>query len=385
MSEQLDLLCLENLDAMQVVSGQVSRPDSEAVVAVLLSHERDYSVGNIYGKRAGDAEPFATTESLVVTSSMREILGQWMCQVCVFREADVYATAINITDRFFSTLTVTSEHQVQLVGAASVHLASKLRETVPISIKEALYYTDDAYTTQNIKDMETIILAALHFDLVSVTPGHFLDAFFNILNIGMVHRERLKADTLRRINISLIVPDILVFQPSSIAAACLVASLSAAGHPIDGMLLQRLCKIIRCEENQLIVCANQTNDAWSKHRSEVYELSSSKSERIPASDDSDLEEMEFEEEEEEADEDSDMEEDEGLVFDCDEMDDENEEEDEEEEDEEIEEKIPLQAVHVTNVQEYLIDSDSGIQADENSNSSSFQFAMMASEYYEDEE
>lgn len=55
-----------------------------------------------------------------------------------------------------------------------------------------------------LQDMETIILAALHFDLVSVTPGHFLDAFFNILNIGMVHRERLKADTLRRINISLI-------------------------------------------------------------------------------------------------------------------------------------------------------------------------------------
>ena len=76
----------ENLDAMQVVSGQVSRPDSEAVVAVLLNHERDYSVGNIYGKVAGDAEPFATTQSLVVKPSMREILGQWMCQVSpVFR------------------------------------------------------------------------------------------------------------------------------------------------------------------------------------------------------------------------------------------------------------------------------------------------------------
>lgn len=385
MSEQLDLLCLENLDAVQVVGGRNSRPDSEAVVSILLNHERDYTVGNIYGKVPGDAEPFSTTQSQLVTAAMREILGQWMCQVCVFREVDVYATAINITDRFFSAFSVTSEQQVQLVGAASVHLASKLRETVPISIKEALYYTDDAYTAQNIKDMEAIILGTLHFDLVSVTPGHFLDAFFNLLNIAEIHRDRLKADTLRRINISLIVPDIIVFQPSSIAAACLVASLSAAGHPIDGMLLQRLCKIICCEENQLIVCANKTNDAWSKHRSEVYELSSANSERVPASDDSDLEEMDFDEEEDE--EDSDMEDDEGLVFDCDEMDEEEEEEDDGEEEEEEDQVKVLQVAHATNVQEYLIDGDSGIQADEGSNhSSSFRFAdLMASEYYEDSE
>ena len=81
MSEQLDLLCLENLDAVQVVGGRNSRPDSEAVVSILLNHERDYTVGNIYGKVPGDAEPFSTTQSQLVTAAMREILGQWMCQV----------------------------------------------------------------------------------------------------------------------------------------------------------------------------------------------------------------------------------------------------------------------------------------------------------------
>jgi hypothetical protein len=52
--------------------------------------------------------------------------------------------------------------------------------------------------------METIILDALLFDVISVTPGDFLDAFLTFLDVPMQFHDRVKADALRRINIALI-------------------------------------------------------------------------------------------------------------------------------------------------------------------------------------
>jgi Cyclin, N-terminal domain len=72
-------------------------------------------------------------------------------QICVFREVDVFPTAINLSDRFFALFPLTSKDQIQLVGATSLQLASKLRETVPVSTEEVLFFTDDAYAAKDLK------------------------------------------------------------------------------------------------------------------------------------------------------------------------------------------------------------------------------------------
>ena len=75
---------------------------------------------------------------------------------------DVFATAINISARFFQRATLTGDEQIQLVGAGSLHLASKLRETVPMKMADVLYYTDDAYT---LRDLEVRCLYDFFFFL----------------------------------------------------------------------------------------------------------------------------------------------------------------------------------------------------------------------------
>lgn len=44
-----------------------------------------------------------------------------------------------------------SPQKLQLIGAASLHLASKLRETDPMTTQDVVYYTDDAYSSSDVQ------------------------------------------------------------------------------------------------------------------------------------------------------------------------------------------------------------------------------------------
>lgn len=64
--------------------------------------------------------------------------------------------------------------KLQLVGVTALLVASKYEEILSPDVADLVYITDDAYTSNEIREMEMIILKELNFDLGRPLPIHFL-------------------------------------------------------------------------------------------------------------------------------------------------------------------------------------------------------------------
>lgn len=73
------------------------------------------------------------------------------CQVCEEQkcEDDVFPVAMNYLDRFLS-ITNIRKTQLQLLGAACMYVASKLKETLPLSAHKLVIYTDQSITMEEL-------------------------------------------------------------------------------------------------------------------------------------------------------------------------------------------------------------------------------------------
>lgn len=64
--------------------------------------------------------------------------------------------------------------KLQLVGVTALLVASKYEEILSPDVADFVYITDNAYTSNEIREMEMIILKELNFDLGRPLPIHFL-------------------------------------------------------------------------------------------------------------------------------------------------------------------------------------------------------------------
>ncbi|CAI7839543.1 unnamed protein product [Closterium sp. NIES-53] len=113
-----------------------------------------------------------------ISAAMRGILMDWLVEVAEEYKLvpdTLFLTAAYI-DRFLSHATVTRNH-LQLLGIASMLIASKYEEIYAPQVDEFCYITDNTYHRHEVLLMERHVLAVLHFDLSTPTVKSFLRRF----------------------------------------------------------------------------------------------------------------------------------------------------------------------------------------------------------------
>uniref|UniRef100_A0A287CUH2 G2/mitotic-specific cyclin-B2-like n=1 Tax=Ictidomys tridecemlineatus TaxID=43179 RepID=A0A287CUH2_ICTTR len=121
---------------------------------------------------------------------------------------------IAVMDRFLQVQPV-SHKKLQLVEISTLLLPSKYEEMFSPNIEDFVYITDDAYTSSQIREMETLILKELKFELTS--------------KAGEVDVER---HTLAKylMELTLIDYDMVHYHPSKVAAAASCLSQKVLGQ-----------------------------------------------------------------------------------------------------------------------------------------------------------
>ncbi|WP_395241886.1 hypothetical protein, partial [Salmonella sp. s51933] len=84
---------------------------------------------------------------------------------------------MNYLDRFLSIQGI-KKSRLQLLGASCMFLASKLRETRPLSAEKLVIYTDNSITLEELMNWELIVLDKLKWDIAAIIPNDFLEHIF---------------------------------------------------------------------------------------------------------------------------------------------------------------------------------------------------------------
>ncbi|KAM8860756.1 G1/S-specific cyclin-D2a isoform 1-T2 [Synchiropus picturatus] len=249
----MELLCLE-IDA-----NIRARPDpnllfDDRVLQSLLTIEERFLPQYSYFKVQKDIQPF-----------MRRMVATWMLEVCEEQqcEEEVFPLAMNYLDRFLTVAVPTKKCNLQLLGAVCMFLASKLKETRPLTAEKLCIYTDNSIRPQELLEWELVVLGKLKWNLAAVTPNDFIE--------HIVRRLPLPEDKLTLIRkhvqtfIALCATDFsfAMYPPSMIATGSVGAAicglqLDSADHSQWGdNLTDLLAKITNTEVDVLKECQEQ--------------------------------------------------------------------------------------------------------------------------------
>ncbi|XP_010158151.1 PREDICTED: G2/mitotic-specific cyclin-B2 [Eurypyga helias] len=162
-----------------------------------------------------------------INGRMRAILIDWLVQVhsrFQLLQETLYM-CVAVLDRFLQDHPV-PRNRLQLVGVTALLLASKYEEMLCPDIADFVYITDNAYTTEEVRAMEIMILKELNFDLGRPLPIHFLR------RASKAGEADAKQHTLAKylMELTLIDYDMVHHRPSEIAAAALCLSQKVLGH-----------------------------------------------------------------------------------------------------------------------------------------------------------
>ncbi|NXN67125.1 CCNB2 protein, partial [Himantopus himantopus] len=158
---------------------------------------------------------------------MRALLVDWLVQVhsrLNLLQETLYM-CVAVLDRFLQNHPVPRK-TLQLVGVTALFLASKYEELISPCVEDFVYITDNAYTSDEVRKMEIMILKELNFSLGRPLPLHFLR------RASKAGEADVKQHTLAKylMELTLIDYDMVHHRPSEIAAAALCLSQKVLGR-----------------------------------------------------------------------------------------------------------------------------------------------------------
>jgi len=110
-----------------------------------------------------------------VTPEMRGVLVDWLLQVQHYLKLsqETLYLGISLLDTILDKRDVEAD-KLQLVGIASLYVASKCEEYYPADLKKLVHLTENSYRVQDVFDMELVLLGVIHFQVYVPTPADFL-------------------------------------------------------------------------------------------------------------------------------------------------------------------------------------------------------------------
>jgi len=156
-----------------------------------------------------------------ITPKMRTILIDWLVEVHMkYRlSPETLHLTVNLIDRYLSKATVTRK-RLQLIGVVAMFIAAKFEEITPPELNDWVYITDNAYSKDDVLEMECTMLTTLSFQIMVPTAAHFFESLQKANGCNTVHRE--VAQYL--LELSLLDAGMLQYTPSHTVAAALMLS-----------------------------------------------------------------------------------------------------------------------------------------------------------------
>ena len=110
-----------------------------------------------------------------INKKMRSILVDWLVDINIkfkLMPQTLFKT-VNLIDRYLAIREVT-KHELQLLGITALLIQCKYEEVYPPQLKDFVAVCDNAYSKEEILDMESEVLNSLEFDLNQPNSLYFL-------------------------------------------------------------------------------------------------------------------------------------------------------------------------------------------------------------------
>lgn len=249
----MELFCLEGDKVLRANLDQNILSDDRVLQSLLTLEDRFLPQGSYFKCFQKEIQPY-----------MRRMVAAWMHEVCEEEksEDDVFPLAINYLDRYLAVVP-TRKCYLQLLGAVCMFLASKLKESRPLSAEKLCMYTDNSITTREMLEWELVVLGKLKWDMAAVIPNDFIEHIVRRLplprdKLAVVRKHTETFIALCATDFSLAMNPPSMIATGSVAAAVCGLQLDQADKALGrDNLTDLLAKITNTEVDCLRACQEQ--------------------------------------------------------------------------------------------------------------------------------